>query len=113
MAWRIVRQPNGRLARWSDVVEWFTDYDMTEYQAFKRCREEMGKQDAEEKVRRAVEDHEPWMVGVKGDGLSRWRDCLKDMTLNHMVEKAVICIKEMGFPEWEAWVRENAYKREE
>ena len=37
MAWRIVVQPNGKYARFSDVVDNFTDYDMTRYEALDLC----------------------------------------------------------------------------
>jgi hypothetical protein len=33
MAWRIVKQPNGLLARFSDVVDNFTAVDMTKQEA--------------------------------------------------------------------------------
>ena len=34
MAWRIVVQPNGKYAKFSDVVDNFTDYDMTKDEVF-------------------------------------------------------------------------------
>ena len=33
MAWRLIRQPNGKLARFSEVVDDFTHTDMTEREA--------------------------------------------------------------------------------
>lgn len=39
MGWRFVQQPNGMFARWSDVVDNFTDYDMTEGDAFTLCHD--------------------------------------------------------------------------
>ena len=50
MAWRIVQQPNGKFARFSDVVDDFTHYDMTEEEAFDLCFERMGRREAQEKV---------------------------------------------------------------
>lgn len=38
MGWRMVRQPNGKLARFSDVVDDFTDFDLTAEEAFVLCR---------------------------------------------------------------------------
>jgi hypothetical protein len=108
MAWRIVRQPDGKLARWSDVVESFTHHGMTEPEAIDLCRKEMGRLDAEAKVHAGVQDYRPWTSHASGDGLSRWRDCLLDIALNRPVEKAVAMIREMGFPEWETFVREHA-----
>lgn len=56
MAWRMVVQPNGCYARWSDVVDDFTAYDMTREEAVELCREELGREDAEQKVLRAEQD---------------------------------------------------------
>lgn len=55
MAWRIVIQPNGKYARFSDVVDNFTDYDMTRDEAFAMCRNEyaMPAKDAEYKIEQA------------------------------------------------------------
>lgn len=85
MAWRMVKQPNGLLARFSDIVDNFTDLDLTETEALELCKEcyDLSRQDAEEKVRAALEDWEPWTVGKQGDGLSRWRDSLKTVELIH------------------------------
>ena len=56
MAWRIVQQPNGKLARFSDVVDDFTDVDMTYQEALDECiREGMSVIDAIEKVKRGIE----------------------------------------------------------
>lgn len=39
MAWRFVEQPNGKLARFSEVVDDFTDYDLTETEAYSVARD--------------------------------------------------------------------------
>jgi hypothetical protein len=58
MAWKLVEQPNGLLARWSDVVDNFTDYDMTEFTAYNLCRQEYGMMEkpAGDKISRAREN---------------------------------------------------------
>lgn len=76
MAWRIVKQPNNMLARFSDIVDNFTHYNLTESEAFDVCLEYMSKESAQRKVQRGINDIEPWSLTEKGDGLSRWRDCL-------------------------------------
>ena len=86
MAWRIVRQPNGLLARFSDVVDIFTHYDLTEQEALEVCVEFGGctRPEAREKVRRGLEDYAPMRedgsVSDEPSGdpekLARWRDCL-------------------------------------
>ncbi len=40
MAWRIVKQPNGLYAKFSEVVDNVTDYNMTAHEAFVLCIEE-------------------------------------------------------------------------
>lgn len=39
MAWRFVEQPNGKLARFSEVVDDFTDYDLTDIDAYAIARQ--------------------------------------------------------------------------
>lgn len=43
MAWRIVKQPNGKYARWADVVDDFTDYDMTSIETLELCQKFVGE----------------------------------------------------------------------
>lgn len=101
MAWRFVRQPNGLLARWSDVVESFTHANLTPEQALDVALDDVGRRDAAEKIAAGLEDHEPWTIGKKGDGLSRWRECLSQLTLNRNLEEARKIVREMGFADWE------------
>ncbi len=83
MGWRIVKQPNGKLARFSDIVDNFTHINMTKEEALEVCREHLGRRDAEEKVQRGIEDHKPWQDGVPGSGLERWNDCIKTIQTIH------------------------------
>jgi len=56
MAWRIVQQPDGKLARFSDVCDDFTDVDLTYDEALDECiRHGMSVMDAIEKVKRGIE----------------------------------------------------------
>ncbi len=89
MAWRIVRQPNGRFARWSDVVDTFTRFDMSEREAVEECRNYpgMGALEAAEKVERAKRDEDPYTGKARpGDGLARWRECLRVIETVHGAE---------------------------
>jgi len=80
MAWRFVRQPNGKLARYSDVVENFTHFNLSREEAVRvALAENCGAKEAEIKVRAGEEDHKPWRVNVPGDGTERWRDCLESI----------------------------------
>ena len=83
MAWRIVKQPNGLLARFSDIVDDFTHMNMTEAEALEVCREYLGILEAQKKVLAGVEDWKPWTNGVKGSGLDRWNDSIKTISNIH------------------------------
>ncbi len=88
---------------------------MTEAEAVALCCEEMGEKEAKQKVQAGVEDHKPpWTVDTKGDGLSRWRDCLRHMPLNRSAEAALEILQEMGFrtAEWEIYIREQKARYE-
>jgi hypothetical protein len=83
MAWRIVKQPNGLLARFSDVVDNFTDLNMTDEEALVLCREHLGIADAQQKVLAGVQDWKPWTHNIPGSGLGRWNDCLETIKNVH------------------------------
>jgi hypothetical protein len=73
MAWRIVQQPNGKLARFSDVCDDFTDVEMDFTGAVDECvREGMSVMDAIEKVNR----------GIKA-GNARYLECLETIRMIH------------------------------
>ncbi|MCK5506072.1 MAG: hypothetical protein KAJ10_12980, partial [Thermodesulfovibrionia bacterium] len=76
MAWRIVKQPNNKLARFSDIVDDFTHINMTMSEAIEICRESLGTEDAIKKVQAGIEDWKPWKIGIKGNGSERWEDCI-------------------------------------
>lgn len=100
MAWRIVKQPNGLFARFSDVVDDFTHYDMTEAEALEVCVQECdcGPKTAAEKVENAKRDLEPWtMKPSGGDGLNRWRDCLVTIYAVHGPARASEVGRTIGY----------------
>lgn len=90
MGWRIVRQPNGKLARFSEVVDDFTHYDMTAEEAFDVCLEEMGRAEAIMKVSKGIADSPTWKCPDSGhaDGLDRWRDAIDTIRFVHGEERA-------------------------
>lgn len=53
MAWRIVKQPNDMFARFSDIVDDFTNHNMTEDEAFELCRGAAGSDVAMQKIEAA------------------------------------------------------------
>lgn len=97
MAWRIVKQPNGRLARFSDVVDNFTDVDMSEEEAIRLCHDEHGMSAAEanKKVKAGVDDLTPWTM-TPGSGQDRWDDCLKTIRRVHGARAVTKLLKEMA-----------------
>ena len=78
---RVVRQPNGLFAMFSTIVDDFVIYGMSEEQAYQECHRDMGVLEARAKVLRGMNDEDEG--GRKGDGLSRWRDCLDTIRIVH------------------------------
>lgn len=98
MGWRIVRQPNGLLARFSDPIDDFTDFNMTEAEALDLCRtlgeteagarHRVGSGTADLPVLRVCltgigVEARPWRHDARYDGLDRWRDCLMTIRAIH------------------------------
>lgn len=78
MAWRLVKQPNGLFARFSDIVDHFTHYDMDECEALAVCVEKgMCEVSSQEKLQNAIDDI--LEDGSRGDGGSRWKECLEQI----------------------------------
>lgn len=96
MAWRFVKQPNGKLAVFSDIVDHFTIYHLTEELAVDYARMAMGREEAFVKVRAGIEDHKPWTVGVRGSGLERWADSLHTIEICHGKAEREKVEKEIG-----------------
>lgn len=92
MAWKFVKQPNGKLARWSDVVDDFTHTGLAYKEAVFICIHDHGMTPtaAATKVAAGVEDHKPWTNGIKGSGLDRWNDCVDTIERVHGKEKRAI-----------------------
>jgi len=65
MAWRIVLQPNGKYARFSEVVDNFTHYGMTRDEAFDLCLDEAGRSVANLKLANADKWHERFEEDMK------------------------------------------------
>lgn len=89
MGWRIVKQPNGRYARWSDVVDNFTDINMSRSEALEVCRQQpgMGTREAEAQVGKADRDEIAGKLS-SGSGLDRWNEALDDLKA---LDKADAC----------------------
>jgi len=90
MAWMIVKQPNGLLARFSSVLDNFTHLDMSEAEALETCLEYMGRRDAPEAVAAGVNDLDRYNLQPIGDadGLGRWKKAISAVTAVHGQEAA-------------------------
>jgi len=94
MGWRIILQPNGLLARFSEVVDDFTHVDLDQEQAIKVCvRESMFAWAAWDMVERALRDEHPRYVppiqhSGRGDKLDRWREAIEVIRARHGKERA-------------------------
>lgn len=85
MGWRIVLQPNGRLARFSDVVDDFTHFDLSEWEAVGVCIDSQCSPDeARSEVERGKKDEPvPGLIEDDGEPLLRWRDALHTVAVVH------------------------------
>lgn len=92
MAWRIIAQPNGRLARFSEIVDDVTDYDMTREEAVNLCMREhhMSRQDAESKVQRGIDA-----------GQSRFEEAIRTIADQHGKARAQARWRMMARLRWE------------
>ena len=99
MAWRFVRQPNGMLAPFSEVCDDFTMYDLSPTEAADEAEcKGMTRGGAWAKVGRALDDAEPLTdkPRPKGDGLSRWRECLVTIREVHGAAEAAEVERELS-----------------
>ena len=64
MAWRIVKQPNGLLARFSEVVDNFTHANLTVAEAMELCVEDMSVAAATQKVQRGIDSDSRWTEAI-------------------------------------------------
>lgn len=64
MAWRIVKQPDGKYARFSEVVDDFTHDGMTRTQVYKLCRVSLGEGDSAQKIDNADKELIRWAEAI-------------------------------------------------
>jgi hypothetical protein len=101
VAWRFVKQPDGRFARFSDIVDNFTHIDMTSEEVVEEFALEYGKPVIESKIKAAADDAlpPPWgSLPKQNDGLDRWRDSLASVRVIHGTKELVKLLTEMKLP---------------
>jgi|SRR6185312_5029900 len=86
-----VKQPNGKYAVFSTIVDNFVAANQTREEAFEYWRDEAGVHVAETKITSADIDAECGADDIPlartGDGLGRWRACLKTIASAHGMEE--------------------------
>jgi hypothetical protein len=92
MAWRIVKQPNGLYARFSDPVDHFTEYDMQRDEALWTCRNEYGcsVEEALKKVENADNDR------TQDGKIGRFQACVETIRIIHGEKEAEKVIQQMS-----------------
>lgn len=95
-----VRQPDGKLAEFSTVVDNFTAQDLSHEEALQCCNG-MSWEDALEKVRRGEEDAQytggPQLnMDQEGNQLKRWEDCLGTILIVHGWEECLSRMRLLG-----------------
>lgn len=92
---RVIKQPNGKFACFSSVVDHFIWYDATEEEARAYLRDEyMEEIEAriDEKMRAAIEDWPPHTRGVLGGGRDRWDHDAHTAMMVHPDEAELVSI---------------------
>ena len=83
MAWRIVKQPNEKFARFSDIVDDFTHMNMTKEEATTVCVGYAGIVTAMRKVKGGELDFKPWTINTVGSGQDRWEHAIDQILMVH------------------------------
>lgn len=78
MAWRIIQQPNGLFARYSEVVDSITEYDMIPGEVIDLCMKEYG----------LSVDTAHWKLNQAMLNTDRWQNALNSMRAVHGQGKA-------------------------
>jgi hypothetical protein len=99
MGSRIVKQPNGKLARFSEIVDNFTHINMDVVEATRVCMKEgMGADQAYAKVERGMYDISPNDHKSVGDGTERWNDALSIIKSMHGQKEINLLLAEIKGP---------------
>lgn len=84
---RVIKQPNGKLALFSSVVDHLIIYDCSYDEMYffltTEYRQKLPSAVAVQKIRRGLEDCLPYTHGKKGDGRDRWNSDMFLCLLNH------------------------------
>ncbi|MCS4089071.1 hypothetical protein [Rhizobium sp. BK176] len=92
-----VKQPDGKFAVFSTVVDDFHGMGMSEEEALEHARDEMriGPDDIDAVFGKARRDEPFWDTPDRGDGLNRWRQALVPLAIRHGLETVSERLREM------------------
>ena len=97
----MLKQPDGRIAFFSSIVDDFTAWDATPEEALAYGIKEWGQSVAQEKLDRALMDIGLWKPHTTHDGLGRWRESLTIIAFQHGVKRLQERLDEIGFGDFE------------
>jgi hypothetical protein len=98
---RVIRQPNGKLALFSTIVDTLLEYNCTpdEMTIALVIGYEFSRMEAEKKVRDGLEDLKPW-TRVSGSGTDRWDYDVPTIIYRALTEGDIddtwVCLYECG-----------------
>ena len=90
MGWKIVQQPDGNLARFTSVVNNFTDMGMSDAKALSVCQDYVNHSQAKSIVMRALNWPDPER---------EWEDCLRIIVDAHGYEALKFTLEEADLSE--------------
>lgn len=96
----MLKQPDGKIAVFSSVIDDFTHYDLSEEEAMEVGIESWGRDTALQKLQNALEDKRLMAREFVSDGLGRWRESLEDIAFQHGLERLRKTLGEIGFADW-------------
>jgi len=84
MPQRVIKQPNGKLAVFSTIVDGFTIIDANYQEMIDYWIGELGEAEGTAKVQRGIDDDTTGICKTtKRDGLNRWRDAIATIRFQH------------------------------
>jgi hypothetical protein len=96
-----VKQPDGRFALFSTIVDDFLETGMSEEEAVENAVDKLGvrRDEIDAVIGKAKRDEPFWPTEDRGDSLNRWRQALKPLAIRHGIEAVAARIRHMGLAE--------------
>ncbi|MBY3433742.1 hypothetical protein HFN89_06220 [Rhizobium laguerreae] len=96
-----VKQPDGKFAVFSTVVDDFHQMGMSKDEALEYARDEMRirPEDIDAVFGKALQDEPFWDAPDRGDGLNRWRQALVPLAISHGLQTVSDRLRDIGLGE--------------